>query len=113
MLFTTRLRDGVTIADLSGRLTAGDGAPILRDEVNELLARDVRSILLNLSGVRTMDSSGVSELTSARRSAQAVGAQIKLVKVDAELRTMSQTAPLLDGFEIFDCEATAIASFRR
>jgi hypothetical protein len=36
MLLTTRLRDGVTIADLSGRLTAGDGAPVLRDEVNDL-----------------------------------------------------------------------------
>jgi anti-sigma B factor antagonist len=113
MLFTTHSRDGVTVAELSGRLTVGDGAPVLRDQVKGLLARGVQSIVLDFAGLQMMDSSGLGELSAAKRSAQSAGGNVKLLNVSSELRRVLQVAGILGAFEIFDDEASAVASFRR
>ena len=110
--FRTRQRDGVTIADLSGRLTAGAGAVLLRNQVRSLLDGGVRSIILNLAGIQLMDSSGLGELVSAKRAAQAVGGGIRLLNVGAGVRRVMEMARLLGEFEIHNSETKAVASFR-
>jgi anti-sigma B factor antagonist len=111
MQFTTRQKQGVTIADLSGRLTAGGGDALLRTQIKRLLDGGVRSIVLNLAGLQMIDSSGVGELNSARKAAQAVGGAMKLTSVGAEIRRVMETARLAGQFEIFDDETSAVASF--
>jgi anti-anti-sigma factor len=103
----------VTVADLSGRLTAGDGAVIFHDKVNSLLSRGVSTILLNMVGLQMMDSSGLGELSRANKTAQAAGAQLKLVNVGADLQRVLRLAGLSGEFEIFDNELIAVESFQR
>jgi anti-sigma B factor antagonist len=112
MEFKTRKARGVTIADLNGRLTAGDGDAVLRTQIERLLDGGARSILLNLGGLQAIDSSGIGELTAGRKAVQAAGGTIKLLNVGATIRRASGMASLLAEFETFDDEATALASFR-
>jgi anti-sigma B factor antagonist len=111
MEFKTRTTHGVTIGDLSGRLTAEGGDVVLRSQIERLLDVGARSILLNLSDLQTIDSSGIGELTSAKKDVQAVGGSLKLLNVGAAIRRASGMASLLAEFEVFDDETRAVASF--
>jgi anti-sigma B factor antagonist len=65
MKSNTRQVDGVTIVDLSGRITLGEGSVVLRDTVRDLIGKGNKKILLNLGDVNYIDSSGIGELVSA------------------------------------------------
>ena len=65
MKSNSRRVDGVTIMDLSGRITLGEGSVMLRDQIRELLGKGEKKILLNLGDVTYIDSSGIGELVSA------------------------------------------------
>ena len=65
MKASSRQVDGVTIVDLSGRITLGEGSVVLRDTVKDLATQGHKKILLNLGDVTYIDSSGIGELVSA------------------------------------------------
>ena len=52
----------VTILDVSGRITAGDGSDRFRQAIRDQVAQGSRKILLNLGDVSYIDSSGLGEL---------------------------------------------------
>ena len=49
----------VTILDLEGKITIGEGNVALRSAVRRLVQEGKKKVLLNLSGVSYMDSSGI------------------------------------------------------
>ncbi len=73
MKFQTRQVDGITILDLSGRITLGDGSVTLRDAIRDLLAKGSKQILLNLGDISYIDSSGIGELVSGFTSVKNAG----------------------------------------
>lgn len=106
-----RKQDDVVIVDLSGKLTAGLGDQILRESVDELLAEGWKKILLNLSKVTFLDSAGVGELVASLRTAQRLGAALKVVNTSQRVQSTLYIARLLPIFEIHVDEAQAILSF--
>ena len=112
MKFTTRKVDGVTILNLSGRITLGEGSVTLRDAVKDVLATGAKSILLNLADVDYIDSSGLGELVSAYTSAKNQAAALKLLKLTQKVLDLLQLTKLYTVFDITDDEASAIASFK-
>lgn len=101
----------VVIVDLTGKLTAGLGDQILRDTVDELLAEGWKKILLNLSKVSFMDSAGVGELVAGLRTAQRLGAALKLLNASERVESTLYVARLLPIFELYRDEAEALAHF--
>jgi len=101
----------VVILDLKGRLTAGLGDQILRESIDELLAENRRKILLNLSEVAFLDSSGIGELVSGLKTAHRFGADLKLLNVGERVYSTLDMARLLPTFEIFKDEEEAVRSF--
>jgi anti-sigma B factor antagonist len=109
--FTTRLVDGVTILDLSGRITLGDGSVTLRDAVKDVLAKGSHKILLNLADVDYIDSSGLGELVSAFTTVKNQGGELKLLHLTTKVHDLMQITKLYTVFDIKDDETTAIGSF--
>lgn len=103
--------DGVTIVDLSGRITLGEASGKLRDTVRETLAGGQKSILLNLGDVSYIDSSGLGELVSSYTTASNQGAKVKLVNLQQKVNDLLQITKLLTVFDIFENEADAVISF--
>jgi anti-sigma B factor antagonist len=101
----------VVIVDLQGKLTVGLGDQILRETLDELLAENWKKILLNLSGVSFMDSAGVGELVSGLRTAKRLGSSLRLLSVTARVHSTLFISKLLPIFEIYEDEASALASF--
>lgn len=114
MKITTRRdrEEGVVIVDLEGKLTIGEGDVQLREEIRELLGDGKKKILVNMQGVKMMDSSGLGELVRTRESAQNAGATIKLLHVEDKVQEVLEMTRLIGIFETFDDEIDAVASFR-
>ncbi len=104
--------EGVTIVELVGKLTIGEGDVQLREEIKDLLDDGVKKILINMQGVKMMDSSGLGELVRTRASAADVGATIKLLHVEDKVAEVLEMTRLIGVFETYDDEIDAIASFR-
>ncbi len=113
MKASTRQVDGITIVDLSGRITLGEGSVILRDTIKDLLGKGQKKILLNLGDVSYIDSSGIGELVSAFTSVRNQGGELKLLNLTKKVHDLLQITKLYTVFDVKDDEATAIGAFAR
>ena len=107
-----RTEEGVTILDIEGRLQIGEGDVKLREELRDVLGRGAKKVLLNLKGVKSMDSSGLGELIRCRHTAAQSGAVIKLLHVEDKVQQVLEMTRLIGVFDTFNDEIDAIASFR-
>jgi anti-sigma B factor antagonist len=113
MKASTRQVDGITIVDLSGRITLGEGSVILRDTIKDLLGKGQKKILLNLGDVSYIDSSGIGELVSAFTSVRNQGGELKLLHLTKKVHDLLQITKLYTVFDVKDDEAAAIGAFTR
>ncbi len=112
LTIASREVDGVTVLDLSGRITLGEGSVQIRDAIRELIGKGQKSVLLDMGDVNYIDSSGLGELVSAYTSAKNQSAALKLLKLTKKVHDLLQLTKLYTVFDIYDDEAAAIASFK-
>lgn len=101
----------VTVVDVSGKITIGDGDIKLREAVNALLDEGRKSILLNMAGVSYMDSAGIGELVACYKRATEKGAKLKLLNPTGKVQDLLVLTKLQEIFEIFRDEREALTSF--
>lgn len=109
----TKIRhvEGVTVLDLSGRITLGEASGKLRSSVQEALSAGSKKILLNLKDVNYIDSAGLGELVSAYTTAKNAGADLKLVNLTSKVKDLLVITKLLTVFDAKEDEKDAIAAF--
>jgi len=112
MTLATREVNGVTIVDLSGKITLGEGGVTLREEVRKLLANGSKKIVLNLGEVNYIDSSGLGELVSAYTAVKNAGGELKLLNLTSKVRDLLVITKLVTVFDVKDDEASAVSSFK-
>ena len=101
----------VTVVDLSGRITLGDGSALLRKTIRGLLQDERKRILLNLADVDYIDSSGIGELVSGFTAVKNQSGELKLLQLTKKVRDLLQITKLYTVFDIYTDENTAIRSF--
>ena len=111
MKASSRQVDNVTIVDLSGRITLGEGSVVLRETIKDLASKGRTRILLNLGDVTYIDSSGIGELVSAFTSVRKEGGDLKLLNLTKKVHDLLQITKLYTVFDIKDDEAAAVQSF--
>jgi anti-sigma B factor antagonist len=102
----------VTIIDASGRITLGEGSSAFRDTVKQLVTDGNKKILVNLSDVSYIDSSGIGELVSAFTTVRNGGGELKLLNLTKKVHDLLQITKLYTVFDIKDDEASAVQSFK-
>ena len=102
----------VSILDLSGSVRMGDGAISLRNAIRGLIEQGNKKILLNLAGVKNIDSSGIGELIANYTTMSRDGGQLKLLKLTDKIRDLLVITKLLTVFDSYDDEAEALNSFK-
>ncbi len=108
---TSRQVGDVTVIDAAGRLTLGEGASAFRDYIRDLNSKGNKKLLLNLSDVSYIDSSGIGEMVSGFTTITNSGGQLKLVGLSKRVKDLLQITKLYTVFEAFDDEAQAVRSF--
>ena len=111
MNIDTRVVDGVTILDVHGKITIGDGSVEIRNKVRETLDQGNKKILLNLGDVSYVDSSGIGELVSSFTTVTNQGGELKLVNLTKSLQELLAITKLLIVFDCYDDESSALASY--
>ena len=111
MKATTRQVNEVTVVDLSGRITLGEGCSQLRDLIRDLIAKGHKKILLNLADVTYIDSSGIGELVSGFTAVKNADGQLRLLNLTKKVHDLLQITKLLTVFDVHDDEADAISKF--
>jgi anti-sigma B factor antagonist len=102
----------VTILDLSGSVRMGEGAVSLRNSIRGLVDQGKKKILLNLSGVKNVDSSGIGELIANYTTISRDGGQLKLLNLTEKIQNLLVITKLLTVFDSYDNEADALNSFK-
>ena len=107
----TRQVGDVSVIDVSGRITLGEGSSTLRDALRELAGKGQKKILLNLGEVSYIDSSGIGELVSGFTSVTNSGGQLKLLNLTKRVKDLLQITKLYTVFDVHESEASAVRSF--
>lgn len=107
-----RLAGDVTVLDMDGRITIGEGSVALRSAVRRLLEENKKKILLNLAGVSYIDSSGIGELVSSYTTIGKDGGQLKLLSLTQKLQDLLTITKLLTVFDVYDTETEALSSYK-
>ena len=111
MQTSARKVGGVTILDISGRITLGEGNVILREIVRDLAEKGAKAIVLNLGEVQYVDSSGIGELVKAHTTIRNQGGQLKLTNLNKRVHDLFELTRLSAVFDIQKDETSAIKSF--
>src|ERR1700750_2392869 len=101
----------VTVLDVKGRITLGEGDELLKDKVNSLLNQGVKKIVLNLADVPYIDSAGLGEIVRTYTTVSKQGGTLKLLNLTKRITDLLSITKLLTVFETFDNENEAIRSF--
>jgi anti-sigma B factor antagonist len=108
---TTRQVGDVTVIDVAGRITLGEGSSALREAMKDLVTKGQKKILLNLGDVSYIDSSGIGELVSGFTTVTNSGGNLKLLNLNKRVKDLLQITKLYTVFEVHEDEAAAIRSF--
>jgi len=111
MKIETRNIGDVQVLDCSGKITLGEGTMAIRNAVRDILKSNGKKILLNLSDVNYIDSSGIGELVSSYTTVTNHGGSLKLLNLTKKIQELLAITKLLTVFQVFDNEQTALASF--
>ena len=112
MVIEERIIGDVTILDLKGKMTLGEGDELLKDKINSLIHQGQKKLLLNLEGVPYIDSAGLGEIVRTYTTVSRQGGNLKLVNLTKRITDLLSITKLLTVFETFDSEAEALKSFQ-
>jgi anti-sigma B factor antagonist len=107
----TRQIGDVSVVDVAGRITLGEGSSTLRDSLREMVGKGQKKILLNLGEVSYIDSSGIGELVSGFTTVTNSGGALKLLNLNKRVKDLLQITKLYTVFDVHEDEAGAIRSF--
>ena len=111
MQIEERVVGGVTILDLSGKMTLGEGDELLREKIASLVNAGQKNLLLNLDGVPYIDSAGLGEMVRSYTTVSRKGGKLKLLNLTKRIEDLLSITKLLTVFETFESEAEAIQSY--
>jgi anti-sigma B factor antagonist len=102
----------VVVLDLKGKVTLGDGDELLRENINRLVEKGQKKIILNLADVPYVDSVGLGEIVRTYTTVSRQGGSLKLLNLTKRITDLLSITKLLTVFETFDTESEAVQSFR-
>ena len=112
MEIVERTVSDVTVLDLKGKMTLGEGDEMLKDKINSLLASGKKKLLLNLEAVPYIDSAGLGEVVRTYTTVSRQGGSLKLLNLTKRIEDLLSITKLLTVFDTFDSEAEAIQSYK-
>jgi anti-sigma B factor antagonist len=111
MQIDERVVNGVTILDLKGKMTLGEGDEMLKERINSLIQQGHKRLLLNLEAVPYIDSAGLGEIVRTYTTVSRQGGKLKLLNLTKRIQDLLAITKLLTVFETFESEQDAVGSF--
>ena len=107
---TIRQIGDVSVVQVSGKLTSLESGA-LRNSIAQLLKEGRKQILLNLSGLVYLDSSGIGDLVHTYMSVIKRGGEMKVIGLTDKVEEILKITQLYQVFPEFKDERSALQSF--
>lgn len=107
-----RKAGSVVILKMAGRVTIGDANDALAHELRRQLDAGTKQLVVDLSGVTQIDSSGIATLVRAYATFDRDGGKLKLLHLGGHVLEIFMVTRLIDAIPVFQDEAAALASFQ-
>src|SRR5262249_55069919 len=101
----------ITVLDMDGRITIGEGSVALRSAIRRLLEEGKKKILLNLAGVGYIDLIGIGEMVASYTGINKEGRQLEMLRLTQKLQDLLTITKLLTVFDAYEDEADALSNF--
>ncbi len=112
MTITEKTAGGLAILEFSGKIMGGPDAGLLNDKLHELIDNNKVKVVVDLSNVDWMNSSGLGILIQALTTMRNNQGDIKLANVTERIKSLLLITKLTRIFEIHDTVENAVASFK-
>ena len=110
MQISARRHDKTTIFDLSGDIDFANSPEVRQSMLREIQESRASRVVVNLSQVRYIDSSGVASLVEGLKASRDLGSRFLLFGLSTSAREVLQLSRLIKVFEVYDSEEQAMAS---
>ena len=104
-------KGGITVIEMEGSVLGGPDATALNDLVHKLTEKKKKKIIVDLAGVQSMNSSGLSMLITALQTIKNAGGDLKLAAASKKIESLLVITKLSTVFELHPSVKKAIASF--
>lgn len=111
MKLSSREESGVVILEPKGKIMGGPDAIMLHDYLHDLINQDKRKVVIDLSKVEWMNSTGLGILISGLTTLRNNGGELKLANVTDKIQSLLTITKLITVFENFDTVEEAVTSF--
>jgi anti-sigma B factor antagonist len=113
MKISTRKVGDIVILDVDGKILMGEGDLEIKKTVDDLLRKGKKNILLNLARVPYLDSAGLGEIIRCFTTLRKNGGSFKLLSPNQRIIDLLGITKLLNVFDWYDNEDSALKSFSR
>jgi anti-sigma B factor antagonist len=111
MAITERQAGGVTVVEISGRITMGAGSQELDNKIKELVGGGTLCLLLDCSGIERIDTQGIQAIVRGFTALKEKNGKLKLLKLPPRMQEVLRVTRLIEYIDSFDDEAEAVKSF--
>ncbi len=111
MKLSSKEVDGITIIALEGNVLGGPDASALNDQLHKFTEKRKKNIIVDLSKVQSMNSSGLSMLITALTTMKNAGGDLRLAAASKKIESLLVITKLSTVFELYPTVKKAIASF--
>jgi anti-sigma B factor antagonist len=112
MKLTSREEKGVEILEPKGKIMGGPDATMLHDYLHELINQDKKKVIIDLSKVEWMNSTGLGILISGLTTLRNNGGELKLANITEKIESLLTITKLITVFENYDSVEEAVNSFQ-
>ncbi|MBI1805284.1 MAG: STAS domain-containing protein [Ignavibacteriae bacterium] len=113
MKLSTKDVDSITVIRLEGSVLGGPDATALNDTLHTLVDKRKKKVVVDLAGVQTMNSSGLSMLIGALTTMRNAGGDLKLAAASKKIESLLVITKLSTVFDLHPTVQKAVGSFAK
>ncbi|MEJ2050142.1 MAG: STAS domain-containing protein [Calditrichota bacterium] len=111
MKIKEKIEGDVAVITVTGNMMGGPETTALHDKVKSLIADGLKRVVIDLKGVKWMNSSGLGVLMACMTSLNNAGGNLKLASVTEKVKSLLMITQLMRIFDTFESADRAVASF--
>ena len=112
MNYSVDERYGSVVIELKGKVMGGPDAETFRETLHELIEDDKTNVVVDLSNVKFMNSSGLGILIGGLTTMRNAGGDLKICAATENIRSMLMVSQLMKVFDHYDTLEDALEAYR-
>lgn len=111
MKIKEKMEGDIAVLLVSGNMMGGPESSALHDKVKSLINDGLKKVVIDIKGVKWMNSSGLGILMACMSSLQEAGGKLKLASVTEKVKSILIITKLIELFETYESAERAVAKF--